>query len=128
MRDIADTFGMDATTSQIDLLGKLLDVAALRQQVIAHNVANVNTPGFRRLEVSFEQALASAIDHSDPSAAAKIEPRITEATGGTSRQDGNNVDIDAEVGRLNKNALLYNAYAQIISSKLAAMRSAISGR
>ena len=50
-----------------------------------------------------------------------------ERKGGAERADGNNVDVDAELGRLQKNALLYNAYSQILASRIASMRSAISG-
>ena len=59
---------------------------------------------------------------------AGLKPKVVEATGGTERADGNNVDIDAEMGNLNKNTLLFNAYAQILANKIAVMRSAITGR
>ena len=51
-----------------------------------------------------------------------------EAAGGSERLDGNNVDIDVEMGRLGKNALLHNLYTQILANRLAVMRSAIAGR
>ena len=117
---------MSVTPSQFGLLSRLLDVTALRHRVIAQNVANVNTPGYRRMEVAFDDALAQQLD---PAAAAEPPaPRVVELPGGATREDGNNVDIDAEMGSLNKNSLLYNAYAQILASKIAAMRSAITGR
>ena len=95
----------------IGTLGTLLDVAALRHKVIAQNVANVNTPGYHRLEVSFEKELAKVVEGAGPE-----------------RQDGNTVDIDREMGDLTKNGLLYQAAAQIVASKMASMKSAISGR
>ena len=121
---------MSVTPSQFDLLAQLLDVATLRHRVIAQNVANVNTPGYRRLEVSFEDALARHLSDSgfgqlDLNG---IRPEIVQASGGIDRQDGNNVDIDSEMGRLQKNTLLFGVYSQVLSAKIAAMRAAITGR
>ena len=53
---------------------------------------------------------------------------IREAGGAAVRADGNNVDIDREMGALNRNALIYQTYAQVLASRLATMRSAITGR
>ncbi len=123
-----DTAAMTITTGRIELLSRLLDVAAMRQDVIAQNVANVNTPGFQTLDVSFEQALQERL-MTDPSAAAlEIQPEIVAGTGGIERADGNNVDIDLEMGRLQKNGMLFRIYAQIIANELAQHRSAITGR
>lgn len=118
---------MPVTPSQLDLLTKLLDVASLRHRVIAQNVANVNTPGYHRLDVAFETALDQEL-RSGAADVAKLPASVVEVSGGATRDDGNNVDIDAEMGRLNKNTLLFNVYAQILASKMAAMRSAIAGR
>ena len=125
----ADTTGMSVTPSQFDLLAQLLDVATMRHRVIAQNVANVNTPGYRRMDVSFEDALArqltsvgGQIDLSG------IKPEIVQAPGGFDRLDGNNVDIDSEMGRLQKNTLLFGVYSQVLAAKMAAMRAAITGR
>ncbi len=118
---------MGVTPSQFQLLSKLLEGASLRHRVIAQNVANVNTPGYHRLDVSFEDELARRIQQHKDSALADVKPSVVDGVGGPERADGNNVDIDAEMGQLNKNALLYNAYVQILSSKIAAMRSAITG-
>ena len=52
---------MTLTTERIELLTRLLDVAAMRQDVIAQNVANVNTPGYGTLGVAFEDALKQAL-------------------------------------------------------------------
>jgi flagellar basal-body rod protein FlgB len=119
---------MGVNLSQFDFLSRLIDTASLRHRVIAQNIANVNTPGYRRLEVSFDEEVGRAMGKQVPGAGSSSEPRVVEADSESERADGNNVGIDAEVGRLNKNTLLYNAYTQILASKIAAMRSAISGR
>ena len=119
---------MSVTPSQFDLLARLLDVASLRHRVIAQNVANVNTPGYHRLDVSFEEALARELPLAAQNHTPDVKPVVTEAPVVAPRLDGNNVEIDAEMGRLNKNSLLFGAYSQILASKIAAMRAAISGR
>ncbi len=116
---------MNVTPSQFGLLANLMDAAALRHQVLAQNVANVNTPGYHRLDVSFEGLLGG---QTGQTRLARQGPRVVDGSDAPERPDGNNVDIDAEMGRLNKNALLYNACAQMLMSKLATLRSAISGR
>jgi flagellar basal-body rod protein FlgB len=120
---------MDALLAKSEFLGRLLDTAVLRHQVIAQNVANVNTPGYHRLEVTFEDELGRLLqtgaDHGKPGQA---HPQVVEATGGTMRADGNNVDIDNEMGDLDKNFMLFNVFSQIISSRIAQHRSAIAGR
>ena len=104
-------------------LPSLLDAAALRQRTISHNLANVNTPGYRRLDVKFEESLAEVM-HS-PSAAKSVRAEITEDNSGTARADGNNVDIDKELGELNKNAMLAQFYSQLIQTQFETMRRAI---
>ncbi|MFH0880983.1 MAG: flagellar basal body rod protein FlgB, partial [Lentisphaerota bacterium] len=49
---------MDETTQ---VLNKMLDVSALRQRVLANNLANINTPGYKRLDVKFRDELTDAI-------------------------------------------------------------------
>lgn len=124
----ADTTGMSVTPSQFELLGSLLDAASLRHQVIAQNVANVNTPGYRRLDVSFEESLNREMLASGDLDNSPQKARIIEGASGPVREDGNNVDVDAEMGRLNKNTMLFNVYSQILATRISAMRSAITGR
>lgn len=114
--------------AQIGMLARVLDVAGMRHGVIAQNVANVNTPGYQRQEVEFAEAFARALSEGNLGTALKVEPRIIEAGGGIPRQDGNNVDIDLEMGQLQRNALQFQVYAQILAVRMGQMRSAISGR
>ena len=112
-------------TSEIDVLARVLDAANLRHQAIAQNVANVNTPGYRPISIAFENDLEKALKNN--SSVKQVMPRLVDA-GGTSRDDGNSVDIDKEMGQLSKNGLLFAAAAQILASRLASLRSAIAGR
>ena len=117
---------MDIPRTQ--LLARLLDAASLRHRVIAQNVANVNTPGYHQLDVDFESAFARALAVGDKAALTRVQPTVVENTAAPERADGNNVDIDVEMARLNKNTLLYRAFAQIIASHEATARSAITGQ
>jgi flagellar basal-body rod protein FlgB len=125
---MVDNVLMAITTGQIDLLNRLLDVASLRQDVIAQNVANLNTPGFRSLEVSFEDALKQSLAQTSSGPATHPAPEVKEGAGGHERVDGNNVDVDQEMARLQKNALYFNIYTQLLAGNLAQFRAAIAGR
>ena len=118
---------MSVSPFQFDVLHKSLGASALRHKVISHNVANVNTPGYRGLEVSFEDQLKIQLNKSSPQFDT-LQPEVREVEGVAQRADGNTVDIDRELAKLNTNALLYQTYAQILASKLSTMRSAITGR
>ena len=125
----ADTTGMSVIPSQFDLIRNLLDATAARQRVTSQNIANVNTPGYKAQEVNFEDQLARALDRpGDSSEIMDLAPEVRFQDGLVERLDGNNVDIDRELGRSQKNTLLHTAYVRILSTKINAMRSAISGR
>lgn len=119
---------MNGINSSLDQLVQFLDVASLRHKVIANNVANVNTPGFRALRVSFEEEFRQRLEGLGEEGILPTSPRVEEAPGGTLREDDNNVDIDRELGSLTKNTLLYQAIAQVLSTRLSEMRTAITGR
>lgn len=109
----------------IDLLGQVMDASSLRHRVISQNVANVNTPNYKRLEVAFEGELTKALG--TPAGTGSVVPKVV-VTDNPERVDGNTVDIDREMNDLTKNALLYQAVSQILASRLGSLRSAISGR
>lgn len=119
---------MAVIPSQFDLLAKLSDVTHLRHQVLAQNVANVNTPGYRRLDVRFEDQLAEQLTAHSEGGHQGIRPEIFEDQTTPVRPDGNNVEIDMEMMRLNKNTLLGNTYLQLMTTKLGMMKRAIGGR
>jgi flagellar basal-body rod protein FlgB len=123
-----ETVDMTVKPAQFDLLQQLLTLSDVRQHVISQNVANVNTPGYQRLDISFEETLSQLLEDGEKGRTAEVEPVIREAGGAAVRADGNNVDIDREMGALNRNALIYQTYAQVLASRLATMRSAITGR
>jgi flagellar basal-body rod protein FlgB len=119
---------MTITTERIQLLTRLLDVASMRQDVIAQNMANLNTPGYSTLGVSFEDSLKEALTPGARGRPLEVAPKVVAGTGGVERVDGNNVDIDLEMARLQKNAIYFQVYAQMLANDLAQFRSAIKGQ
>ena len=111
------------------LLEKTLDVCVLRHKVIANNIANVDTPGFKASRVIFEEKLKRALKESLlPSELQKIRPELVRDEESSLREDLNNVDIEKEMVRLSENTLRYNIYAQLLTAKLGILRAAIQGR
>jgi flagellar basal-body rod protein FlgB len=112
-----------------------LDTAALRQQVIAHNLANVNTPGFKRQEVQFETELSRALaQKQNPCAPANckpvagIRPQVVTITETGERTDGNNVNLESESIQMATNALRFEVLSQSVGGTFRALRSVINGR
>jgi flagellar basal-body rod protein FlgB len=118
---------MSLTIPQSEVLSRLLDVAQMRHRLISQNLANVNTPGYHQREVSFEDAFARALGKQGEKGALGVTPRVVEGQGNVARQDGNTVDLDKELGSLNKNSLLYSMATQMLVSRINMMRSAITG-
>lgn len=123
---MADFFG-DLTTV---VLSKSLDAAGVRHRVIADNIANVETPGFTRSEVSFEAQLQEALASSDPENAVRrvedVEPQIEQDAVSPAGPNGNNVSIDKEMAALTKNGLQYDAMIQLMNLKGRMVRMAIN--
>ncbi|QDU40256.1 Flagellar basal body rod protein FlgB [Maioricimonas rarisocia] len=104
-----------------------MDVAQLRHRVISHNLANVNTPGYRRLDVEFEGELARQLARSSDGDIQSVQPQVVAEEGLQERADGNNVDVDREMGQLNKNATLFQTYSQLLATHFSSMRRAMEG-
>ena len=112
------------------LLEKMLDVSSIKHKVIANNIANVNTPGYKKMEVSFADQLEKAVNESSMNKFDTLQPKIViskEDTSETVRNDGNNVDMDKEVSSLVKNTLSYSIFTQLLAKKYEGIKSAIEG-
>ncbi|AEF17368.1 MULTISPECIES: flagellar basal body rod protein FlgB [Thermoanaerobacterium] len=123
----------------VDLMSKALDASELRNEVISNNIANVDTPGFKRSDVNFESILNDAINSNkltgfvtdknhipiNSTSIDNIEPQIVQDNSTSMRLDGNNVDIDVEMSNLAKNQLYYDALAQRVSGELNSLLTAI---
>lgn len=109
----------------------LLDVSAERHKIMAGNLANVDTPGFKRLDIDsrFYADLQSKIRSGNASAINGVRPRVVEEAGlAPTSPNGNNVSMDRELMLINENALKYEAMGQFVSGSLQRLKTAISGR
>lgn len=114
------------------LARKLLDASVLRHEAIATNVANAETPGFRRLDVApdFGAQLKARMAAGDFAATADtIRPQLAEdLTARTVRPDGNSVELERELLLMNKNAVEHEFLTEIVSNNLKQLKMAITGR
>jgi flagellar basal-body rod protein FlgB len=119
-------------TDNYQLARKLLDAAVLRHEAIATNVANAETPGFRRLDVApdFALQLKARMAAGDfAQTASSIRPHISEdPTARSVRPDGNTVEIERELLSMNRNAVEYDYLSEIVSNNLKQLKMAITGR
>lgn len=124
------------------LIKSALEGLTARQRTISDNVANVDTPDFKATRVSFETALKQAkgtVDSPLPmfkvtngvdgpgAVPERIKPTADLEAGTGRRNDGNNVDIDAEMLELADTNARFNALIQIMSAKLSGMKYVING-
>lgn len=110
---------------------KLLDVADVRHQALGGNIANAETPGYKRVDLdrNFEMRLREKIKHGDAEGVSVMKPAMfTDKKTKSMRADGNNVQIDQEMLKLNRNALEWEFHTQFVSSNLKRLESAIRGR
>lgn len=118
-------------TDNYQLARKLLDVSVLRQEAIATNVANVETPGFHRLDVSpdFATQLKARLAAGDfATTAGTLTPHLAEdQTARSVRPDGNTVEIEHELLAMNRNAVEYDYLSEVVSTDLKQLRMAITG-
>jgi flagellar basal-body rod protein FlgB len=118
---------MSPLDSQSRLLSHLMDGATLRHKVVSNNIANLNTPGYRRMQVDFEEQLAEALD-SGTQGLAEAQPRVTETADAPARLDGNTVDLDREMGELQRTTMLFQTYTQLLQARIGLMRRAVEGQ
>src|SRR5215469_11004014 len=98
-------------------LARYLTYLSARQEVIASNIANIDTPGYKTRDVEAPGSFSSVFANASDSAA--------EVEGLVSRNDGNNVSIDREARLLAENGIRFNLATQLLRSRLKTIRSAI---
>jgi flagellar basal-body rod protein FlgB len=108
-----------------------LDVTALRHEAIASNMANIETPGYKRIDVApeFQAELNRAISSQDISQMSGTQPRLTvDSSAVSATRDGNTVQLETELLALNQNTLSHSLETQLVSGSLLKLQSAITGR
>jgi flagellar basal-body rod protein FlgB len=115
---------------EYQLARKLLDASALRQDAIAANLANSDTPGYHRVDVApdFSEHLKASLAAGGSARSNDIQPTLAEDRNARSvRPDGNNVEIEHELLAMNRNAVEYEYLTQIVSSNIKELKMAITG-
>jgi flagellar basal-body rod protein FlgB len=137
-------FPDDLTTA---VLTQAMAGYSARNTAIANNIANADTPDYKRVDVSFESALAdavdadrerlkmdvgssiSAIDGSDVTRQVdEVAPNVMSTDTTTMRVDGSNVDPDDEMARLSANQLASSTVVSLLDKRFSQFRTAITGR
>lgn len=117
----------------INLLDRAADASWLRNEAISNNIANADTPGYKRQDVAFESELKKAIGYNryEPTDSKvsklktrRLEPRpYTDSAGFSYRLDGNNVDIENENVMLAENQLKYQGLLTSINNEFSNLQS-----
>ena len=118
---------MDLFDPSIVGIEKAMQGSLLRQQVLANNIANANTPGFQRSDVDFQSALAQAFSSGTPSTGQleQITFSPQTAANGAMQVDGNTVDINTENADLSENTLDYQALESVMGTRMSILKTAI---
>ncbi len=126
----------------VSLMEKVLDLRSAKHNVIASNIANVDTPNYRSFDLVVEEELKKLSSPSDRMSIEKSHPRhlsnhgaglngvqykLTESANPTHRGDRNSVDLDKEMAKMTKNNIMYNALTRVIARKFQGLKSVIQG-
>jgi flagellar basal-body rod protein FlgB len=108
---------MAKTSNIVDFLQAGIRAEHLRQKAIASNIANIETPGYRRIDIKFEELLIKALDSSGTADVSEIEPQIYKPKQTPVKANGNDVTLEVEVGNMVKNSLRHKAYVRLLGKK-----------
>lgn len=110
---------------------KTLDAVALRQEAIASNIANLETPGYQRVDIAptFQAELNRACAARDPQQLAALKPTLApDPTATPNSKDGNTISLEKELMLMSQNTLTSALETQLVSSMLAKLRMAVTGK
>ena len=110
---------------------KMMDATLARHEAIASNLANLETPGYKRMDLapSFAQALQSAVGSGSSAQIAGLTPTLAvDTTALAHTRDGNTVRLETELAALIKNTTEHSLETQILTGAMARLRLAITGR
>lgn len=109
----------------------MLDVNVMRHEAIASNLANIETPNYKRMDVapSFESQLSQAVSSRDAGQIASLQPQLAvDSQANTGRSDGNTVQLEDEMMKLNQNVVEHALETQLVTGRLNTLRMAITGK
>ncbi|HUV41515.1 MAG TPA: flagellar basal body rod protein FlgB [Sedimentisphaerales bacterium] len=108
---------MTKVTNITDFLETGIKAAGLRHNAIANNIANLETADYRRLDIRFEQLLQKALDSAGPVRPDQIQPEIHQPKQTPVKSNGNDVNLEGEIGQMLKNILRYKTYVRLLNKK-----------
>lgn len=111
----------------INYLESGIKAEAAKQNTIASNVANLNTPGYRRVDVKFQELLNEAIEAGEPFDHKNTELEIVSPHDSPVNANGNDVNLDREVSDMVKNNLMHTTFVRLLRKKYDLMEEAIRG-
>lgn len=120
----------------VEHVARGLAYAARRHEVLAKNLANVETPGYRARDLVFDDVLSPLLGAAAPEpppdlppvGRAERRPRLVLVTDGPPNAQGNDVKLDRQMARLAENTLFHHMLAQVLGNRLSALKQAITGR
>jgi flagellar basal-body rod protein FlgB len=105
---------LDGLASRIE---RYMDLVSARQKLVASNIANADTPGYKTRDIDFQSEFQSALDAAPPA--------VVEVPGLKIKNDGNNVSLDRESRLLAENALRFNIATELMRSEIQTLHEAI---
>ncbi len=132
---------MEVNDKTYKALATSLKFREMRQELLSSNVANAQTPEYKAMKLDFEEALARATDVDGQLSMAasddrhfnvggggfnNLEPELYEDPNGVVSENGNTVDVEAEMARMAENKIMYDTTVQLINKKLGLMKYAIN--
>ena len=119
---------MDDSSGIIKYLEAAIQAEGVRQSVLANNIANINTPGYRRLDIKFEELLAKALDSAGSAEATEIKPEIFQPKNTTVKANGNDVSLNSEFGEIIKNTMRHRTFLRLLRKRYDQMQLAIRAK
>ncbi|MDD2556440.1 MAG: flagellar basal body rod protein FlgB [Syntrophaceticus sp.] len=110
------------------VMERALDLNWIRQQLISNNIANVDTPNYKRMDIDFKSSLFKALDEQSVTQAGTdaVKPEFVVSDDLTHNNDGNSVDIEKEMAEQAVNSLQYALLTRLVSDQLGMLKTAIS--
>lgn len=112
----------------IEVINAGIRAENLRQKAIASNVANLETPGYKRVDVAFKDLLAKALAEGHDGDIAALEGELFNPENTPVKSNGNDVSLEVEVGEMVKNTLRHKTYIRLLQKKYAQMDLAMNVR
>lgn len=117
---------MTKTVNILDIIQAGIKAESLRQKAIANNIANMETPGYRRFDIKFKELLDKALDSPNGLDINKLIPELYQPKQTPLKSNGNDVSLENEVGEMVKNTLRHKALIRLLSKKYRQIEMAIN--